>query len=161
MSTDSSVSGTHRKSNLSNSRKRSHQGTASPAAYESVNTRSSNTPAPDTEGQEGGDDHSLMNINKSLADLRAILENLMKVMQNLELQVQIQMQRESHSLSGSSSDSTFNQPPFSFHCRGNSDSKTHEQRRLEIREKQEVKMRSISVRSDVSIDKFIKLLLQS
>ena len=152
MSTDSSVSGTHRKSNLSNSRKRSHLGAALPGAHESVNTRSSNTAAPDIEGQEDGADHSLMNINQSLADLRAILEDLKKVIQNLESQVQIQMQRESRSLSGSSSNSTFNQPPFSFH-RCDTDN-THEQRKKEIREEREVKLRSFSesVKSAVSIE---------
>ena len=58
--------------------------------------------------------------------------------------------RESRSLSGSSSDGTFDQ--LSFHRY--SDSRTHEQRRREIREKQEVKLRSFSesVRSDVSIE---------
>ena len=129
-----------------------HQSAALPSAHESVNT----TQAPDIEGQEESADHSLMNINQSLADLRAILENLKKAIQNLESQVQIQMQRESRSLSGSSSDSTFNQPPFSFH-RCDTDN-THEQRRREIRERQEreaeVRLRSISasVRSGVSIE---------
>lgn len=95
-----------------------------------------------------------MNINQSLADLRAILENLKKAIQNLESQVQIQMQRESRSLSGSSSDSTFNQLSSHRH----SDSRTHEQRRREIRERQEreaeVRLRSISasVRNGVSIE---------
>ena len=151
MSADSSVSGT-RRSNFSNSRRRSHQGAASLGAHESVNTRSSIIQAPDIEGQEDGADHSLMNINQSLADLRAILENLKKVIQKLESQVQIQMQRESRSLSGSSSDGTFNQLSSHRH----SDSRTHEQRRREIREEREaeVKLRSISasVRSDVSIE---------
>ena len=153
MSTDSSVSGT-RRSNPSNSRKCSHLGAALPVAHESANTRSSITQAPDIEGQEDGADHSLMNFNQSLADLRAILENLKKAIQNLESQVQIQMQRESRSLSGSSSDSTFNQPPFSFH-RCDTDN-THKQRRREIREEREaeVRLRSISasVRSGVSIE---------
>jgi len=91
-----------------------------------------------------GDDHSLMNINQSLADIRAILESIMKMMQIIESQVQGQTQRESHSLSGSSSDSTFNQPPFSFPRRVDSESKTFEQRRLEIKTKQEEKPRSKS-----------------
>ena len=150
LSADSSVSGTHRKPNLSKSRNRSHLGVALPGAHESVNTRSSIIQAPDIEGQEDGADHSLMNINQSLADLRAKLENLKKVIQNLESQVQIQMQRESYSLSESSSDGTFNQ--LSSHRHSDS---THEQRRREIREEREaeVKLRSISasVRSDVSI----------
>ena len=126
----------------------------------STHARSSSTQAPDTERQRviDGDGHSLMNINQSLADLRAILERLIKVMQNLESQVQGQTQRESHSLSmsGSSSDSTFNQPPFSFSRRVDSESKTIEQRRLEIKEKQEVKLRSISepARRDLSIETY-------
>ena len=154
LSTDS---GTGRDSNHS---AHSHQDTASPAAHESVNTQSSSTKAPDTEIQRviDGDGRSLMNINQSLADLRAILERLIKVMQNLESQVQGQTQRESHSLSmsGSYSDSTFNQPPFSFSRRVDSESKTIEQRRLEIKEKQEVKLRSISepARRDVSIETY-------
>ena len=121
----------------------------------STHARSSSTQAPDTEGQEvmDGDDHSLMNINQSLADIRAILESIMKMMQIIESQVQGQTQRESHSLSGLSSDSTFNQPPFSFPRRVDSESKTFEQRRLEIKKKIEEKPRSKSelVRSDVSI----------
>ena len=132
----------------SNHSSHSHQDTASPATHESINTRSSSTQAPDTEGQEvmDGDDHSLMNINQSLADIKAILESIMKIMQNLKLQVQGQTQRESHSLSGSSSDITSNQPLI----RANTESKTCEQRKLEIKEKQEVKPRSKSepVRSD-------------
>ena len=113
-------SGTGRDSNHST---HSHQDTASPVAHERVNTRSSSTQAPDTEGQDG-DDHSLMNINQSLADLRAILERLINVMQIIESQVQSQTQRESHSLSASSSDVTFNRPLL---CRGNTESKTYEQ----------------------------------
>ena len=144
-------SGTGIESNHSN---HSHQGTASPAAHESVNTRSSSTQAPNTEGQGeviDSDGRSLMNLNQSLADIRAMLE---KMMQIIESQVQGQTQRESHSLSGSSSDSTFNQPPFSFPRRVDSESKTFEQRRLEIKKKQEVKLRSISepVSRDVSIE---------
>ena len=149
LSTDS---GTGRESNDSN---HSHQDTASPAAHESVNTQSSSTQAPDTytEGQ-GGDDHLLMNINQSLADLRAISERLINVMQIIESQVQHQTQSEGYSLSGSSSDSTFNQPPFSFSRRVDSESKTFEHRRLEIKKEQEVKLRSESepVRRDVSIE---------
>jgi len=134
----STDSGTGRDSNHSN---HSHQ-----------DTQSSSTQAPDTEGQDG-DDHSLMNINQSLAELRAILERLINVMQIIESQVQSQTQRESHSLSASSSDSTFNRPPFSFPRRVDSESKTFEQRRLEIKKKQVVKLRSESepVRRDVSI----------
>ena len=147
----STDSGTGRESNDSN---HSHQDTASPAAHESVNTQSSSsTKAPDTGGQDS-DDHSLMNINQSLAELRAVLKRLINVMQIIESQVQGQAQRENHSLSVSSSDSTFNQPPFSFPHRVDSESKTFEQRRLEIKKKQEVKLRSISepVKSDVSIE---------
>ena len=142
----SADSGTGRKSNDSN---HSHQGTALPVAHESINTQSSSTKAPNTGGQDD-DDHSLMSIDQSLAELRAVLKRLINVMQVIESQVQGQTQRE---LSGSSSDSTFNQPPFSFPRRVDSESKTFEQRRLEIKKKQEVKLRSISepVRRDVSL----------
>ena len=145
-------SGTGRESNDSN---HSHQGAALPVAHESINTQSSSTKAPNTGGQDD-DDHSLMSIDQSLAELRAVLKRLINVMQVIESQVQGQTRRESHSLSGSSSDSTFNQPLFSSPHRVDSESKTFEQRRLEIKKKQEVKLRSISepVKSDVSIETY-------